>query len=60
MANKKLRVLVATGEHQPDDVISLAEAAAKTAVAEGWADDTPEAVKYAEGLAAAATAEAAE
>ncbi len=50
MANKKLRILAATGVHQPNDVIMLSDAEAKAAVAAGWADDAPEAVKYAEGL----------
>lgn len=54
MANKKLRVLAATGEHQPNDVITLSDAEAKAAVAAGWADDAPEAVKYAESLKAPA------
>jgi len=41
---KKVRVLVATGDALPNHVIHVAEGTDLT----GWADDTPEAVAYAE------------
>lgn len=44
----KARVLVDTGEHKCNDIISGAEAEA--AVADGWADSNPAAVAYAEKL----------
>ena len=46
----KVRVLSDQGEHKVDDVITLPADEAKAAVAAGWADDHPSAVKYAEGL----------
>jgi hypothetical protein len=52
----KVRVLSDQGEHKVDDVISLPADEAKAAVAAGWADDHPSAVKYAEGLKKSAPA----
>lgn len=48
--NAKVSVIVDQGGHKVNDVVSLAPDEAKAAVAAGWADDHPSAVKYAEGL----------
>lgn len=45
----RARVLVATGDHQVDDIIE--GAAAEAAVEAGWADGNRAAVAYAEKLA---------
>lgn len=50
----KVRVLADHDDHKANDVLSLSAAEAKIAVAAGWADDNPAAVKYAEGLKKAA------
>lgn len=46
----KVRVIADTADHRINDVLTLDAAAAKAAVAAGWADDDPAAVAYAEGL----------
>ena len=56
----KVRVIVDQGRHKVNDVVSLAPDEAKAAVAAGWADDHPSAVKYAEGLKKHAPAPVAE
>lgn len=47
-AKRKVRVIAEHGGHKIDEVLALAPAAAKAAVEGGWADDHPDAVKYAE------------
>jgi len=44
----KVRVLLAHGAHLPNHVINLPADEVKAAVEEGWADDNPRAVAYAE------------
>lgn len=56
--NVEVRVLVATGDHQPNDVIELSPAEAKAAEAEGWADSNKDAVAYAKSLAVSEAGEA--
>jgi len=51
-----VRVLADYGEHRADAVIDLPEAAAAAAVAAGWADASPAAVKYARKVVTAETA----
>lgn len=53
----KVRVILDQGEHTIDDVLTLSAEAAKVAVEAGWADDHPEAVKYAESLGKPAKAD---
>lgn len=52
----KVRVILDQGDHAIDDVLTLSAEEAKVAVAAGWADDHPEAVKYAESLGKTAKA----
>jgi hypothetical protein len=60
LAKVKVRVIVDQGDHSIDDVLSLSSHDAKAAVAAGWADDNPSAVKYAEGIKKAADANVAD
>ena len=46
----KVRVIIDHAEHRIDDVVALLPEDAAAAVAAGWADDHPAAVKYAESL----------
>lgn len=59
-SNTKVRVIVDYGDHAINDVVTLSADEAKAAVAAGWADSHPDAVKYAEGLKKAAPEPAAE
>lgn len=52
----KARVLVECSLGKPNDVVTLSEAEAKSAQADGIADANPAAVAYAEKLARAANA----
>lgn len=47
---RKVRVLVATADYQINDTPFLTASAADAAVREGWGDDNPEAVAYAESI----------
>lgn len=60
MSDKKIkaRVIAQHADHDVDDVITLTEAEAKAAEAEGWADSNAAAVKYAESLGRPAKAPA--
>ncbi|CAN5368988.1 hypothetical protein BH10PSE14_BH10PSE14_04410 [soil metagenome] len=49
----EIRVLRDHLDHKCNDVASLSEGEAATAVAEGWGDDSAAAVAYAKSLAAA-------
>lgn len=44
---KKVRVLIAHGDHLPNHVLTLSIEDAAQAVEDGWADDNPAAVAYA-------------
>lgn len=46
----RCRVTAVKGDLQPNDVITLSEAAAEAAVAEGWADSSAAAVRFAAKL----------
>jgi hypothetical protein len=56
----KVRVIADQGDYVINDVLSLKADDAAAAVAAGWADDHPSAVKYAERLKKAADANAAD
>jgi hypothetical protein len=60
MADKKARVIREHEGHKINDVVTLSETELKSAKNDGWVDDDPEAVKYAEKLNKAKAAEAEE
>ena len=47
-AGRKVRVLIDTADYKINDTPILSDEEAAAAVAGGWADDSPAAVKYAE------------